>query len=490
MKMMSKLLGHLGRVWNTAPKDFESLVLQQNNGAHSLITVETSQISFHSTPFRSSMTARQVLSLDAYSLSGLAEAINSLGYSAYITQKAVDSGYGSLKACTLMPIENVPILSATLSSFTSPLWQLLYPLSRLLEELDNDTEKAMAQVYTSSITGTWMDYWATFFKLKRLPEESDTHFQKRLFVALMNMKTNNVALQELLKYTTGGSAIVSDHAPAQFKVLIDPKYMSTVASVHQIITEAKGAGIDYFLNYLSVEEESYIAYFRDTNGVSFADSDAVRSLMNMTCSKHTYDYEQDRLKMFRVGFTKILTGGFKLLPKTTVSKSMRAVLAESSMSALGSYTEAFVAPLTSDSKSMQTTNSDVYLAPTEAEHREVHLSELTEAVVDIHTLEVLCTFLEEFETPLEEVASKIALVTCNNAYVPPSEVQSKSLVLTTEESYKDPTIKGTWGFTTNYSRTFSPTNALAKAKLSKRDIRMQETLSMLLTVDGVIIKAM
>lgn len=315
MKMMHKLLGHLHRVWNTAPKDFGALVIEQGSSPSMLVTVDTQYLTIHSGSFRSDMPLKQALSLDDCTLSELTLQLSSIGYSAYLTQETIDRGYGGHKACVLMPCENIPLTTVTLKAFTSPLWQLLYPLARLLEELDNDSDRAIAQIYMNSTTGKWMDYWGTFFKIKRLVGESDIQLQKRIFLSLMNMKTNNIALQELLKYSTNGSAVVTDYGPAEFEVFIDPEYMGTVSTVRQIIADAKGAGIDYFLNYRGIEEEDYRAHLTSLHGLDFSQSDKCSSTASLPFVERTYGYEQDRLKMFRVGRTKIRTGGIKILPK-------------------------------------------------------------------------------------------------------------------------------------------------------------------------------
>ena len=315
MKMMSKLLNSLGRVWNVAPKVFGAMTLQCDSGAHTFITIDTQQLVFHSTPFRRDMPSKQVVLLDDYSISDLISVINSLGYSVSLTAETTARGYGSRKATVLMPIENIPIMGAILEAFTSPLWQLLYPIARLLEEADYDTDNAIRQMYTSSTSGTWLDYWATFFKVERLIGEEDVQFQKRVFLSLMRMKTNNIAIQELLKYTTNGSAEVFNYAPAQFGVTVNPQYMVSGEDIHQIVRSAKGAGIDYFIQYLSSEEEDYKAYFKDTNGVAFEQSDALSSTAVHTFSELPYIYGYDRTQMFRVGVTKLGVGSKKILPK-------------------------------------------------------------------------------------------------------------------------------------------------------------------------------
>lgn len=166
---------------------------------------------------------------------------------------------------TYMPVE--------LSIFTSPLWEMLYPIARLLRNADNDTSKALEQLRLPNAQGRWLDYWASFFDLKRILGESDRSFSKRIFGRLANMKTNNIAIEDLLSYSLDVDVKVNDASASTFEVLVDPVYMDSVTYIKELIKEVRGAGIDYFVNYFKVYSEDYKSYFKDRNGFDFVDSD-------------------------------------------------------------------------------------------------------------------------------------------------------------------------------------------------------------------------
>ena len=317
MLMMSKLLGNLGKLWNKAPKDFEALSIQRERGNHSFVTINTQQIIFHSTTYHKDMPNKQTILLEGHTLLELTETISSLGYVCSLTSEAIGKGYAERKAYTLMPVENVPIIYGSFFKvFTSPLWQLLYPLARVLEDLDYDTDDAINQLCAGSASRSWLDYWASFFKLTRAANESDADFEKRIFIKLLSVKTSAIAIQELLKHAVSGVSVVTDVAPAQFSVTADPVYMDTAEAVRRIVNSAKGAGIDYFLNYQRTSEELFKAYFKDMYGEDFETSDK-QGLQGETkvAERLPYGYYVDQETAFKLGKSPLGTGGRKLLTK-------------------------------------------------------------------------------------------------------------------------------------------------------------------------------
>lgn len=296
------------------------MTIQQGSGLYPLATITSTELAFHPTTYRSDMPIKQSILLDGYTVDELISAIEAMGYTATIDVTAEAKGFGSRKASILMGVINMPIVAgATLTGFTSNLWQLLYPISRLLEALDADTDNAIQQMYATATSGKWADYWATYFNLRRLPGESDLALRKRVFVAIMNMKTNNIALKEIIQYVIGGYADVTDVTPAQFRVDIDAKFINTVANVHQAIRDNKGGGIDYFINYLSTLLEDYKSYYKDLHGVNFNNSDVFGSggSDQMSVGEPSFMLDPTLTALFRTGSTPIGTG-YSLLQRRTL----------------------------------------------------------------------------------------------------------------------------------------------------------------------------
>jgi hypothetical protein len=313
---MDKLLANLNRAWNTLPKDIPMLIVEKGTGTHFMVSVDSTQIAFHSTPYKHNMPIKQAVALDGFTLEELIETINEMGYKAQLDPVAKSKGFGSRKASVLMETTDaVMITPYTLRGFTSNLWQMLYPIARLLEESSLNTDEAVKQMYAGVTSGKFVDYWATFFKVKRIVGESDAQLQKRVFMALTNMKTNNVALQQLVQFTINGSAEIRDIAPAEFEVLVDPSFIPTANYIRSIINEVKAGGVDYFLNYSRANTEDYKATFKNTEGVDLENSDISRVAATLsTLEEAPYGYTQVNPK-FTIGFDTLGIDGSDIMHK-------------------------------------------------------------------------------------------------------------------------------------------------------------------------------
>lgn len=318
MHILSKIFSNLGMLWNKVPKDFGALTIRKGNGRHSMVTISTQQIIFHSAPYRSYMPISQSILLDGYTLAELVVAINNLGYASNVTSEVYARRYQGHKAYVLMPAENILInTNTTFSVFSSHLWQFLYPFARILEELDTDTSDAISQIYADSANGKWTDYWATFFNLTREINESDPVFQKRVFLALLNVKTTRIAIQELLKHTTNSTGTVEDAGPAQILVTADPDYMGTSDEIRRIVKSVKGAGIDYLLSFRRLEEDLYKAYYKDRNLRDFSEDGNVEVTHNR--EEVPYGFYASANTPFIIGSHILGQDSVRLLPESLVS---------------------------------------------------------------------------------------------------------------------------------------------------------------------------
>ena len=277
MKVLDKILANLTSIWNVLPKDVPALTIQQGTGQHSLVSVDVSQIHFHSESYREDMPTKQTIYLADYTLVELRDTINSMGYIATLTSEdpSNDNDYSLRKSFSLIESYNMSVSpSATLSVFTSSNWRLLYPIARAMHEWGTNIENAMPQTVATLATGKWADYWATFFTSPRASGESDSSVRTRIFMNLANLKTNNVALAELIGFAVKGKTTVRDISPNVFEISIDPSYMSTASDVRSIIDSTKGGGIKYYLNYTGLfNAEDYRASYLTAHGASFDSSD-------------------------------------------------------------------------------------------------------------------------------------------------------------------------------------------------------------------------
>lgn len=276
MEALNKILSNLTRLWNTLPKDIPVLYVQKGTGRHSMISVDTDHMYFHSTSYMPDMPVAEVIYLDDYTLRELEATINSMGYIATLISEDPenDNDYSARKAFTLMEVLNVPLIpQATLTAFTSVVWRTIYPLARAVDAWAKNTEEAIPNMYATTTTGKWADYWATFFSVQRQAGESDENLRKRTFMNLASLKTNNLALGELVSMLVKDNVTVKDISPALFAVSLDPRFMGSTTAIRSIIDQAKAGGVAYYLDYLKSNTEDYKAYFKDTYGVDFVNSD-------------------------------------------------------------------------------------------------------------------------------------------------------------------------------------------------------------------------
>jgi hypothetical protein len=273
VRILRKLLDNLGDVWNKLPKEVPFLTIDRGTGTHTMMTVDEGTLYFHSAPFRSGLPQKQSITLKSMTTQELLDIIATMGYIVSLTSEAQEKGLDVHKPFILMEVENVA-MGKTLTAFTSNLWRTMYPLYRVLRQAEFDTEQALKQLQRQLADGEWLDFWASFFSIEREPGETDNNFVRRFTMWLFNPKTNNVALKELLAYRLQDTDFdVRDKAPLQFEVYLGTKYLDQgTADLHKIIQESKGAGIEYFLNYVvPTYAENYQLAAADFNGKPFAD---------------------------------------------------------------------------------------------------------------------------------------------------------------------------------------------------------------------------
>ena len=311
MKMLNKLLDQLGSRWYKLAKELPLITITQAAGEHCVLTVTSKQLVLHSTPYHEGMPVKQAFNLDNYTLDQLVAAITSLGYAVSLTEEAISKQYGTYKASILLETVNTVIVSpCTIKGFTSNLWQLLYPLARLLDENDINTSEAINQLYLSTTSGGFVDYWATFFKLTRSAGETDMQLRHRILVALSNIKTNNIALQQLIQLLINGPAEIVDTEPASFDVVLDPAFISAKNYIVEVVDSIRAGGIAFALNYKSSDYESYQAYFSDAQQQDFTQSDQ-RTVQSI----HSTADSSFRLAAtsFKLNRNKLVTDPIKML---------------------------------------------------------------------------------------------------------------------------------------------------------------------------------
>jgi hypothetical protein len=268
---------------------------------HAKVTITQGMISFHSAPFRSDLPIKQEILTDGLTTAELLATINAMGYLTSITSEAETLGLDLRKAFLLMEVENVSITSeAEFTAFTSKLWTTMYPVYRVLQEAEQNLDVALKQLYRDMASGDWLDFWASFFDLKREPSENDNDFIRRFTMNLFNPRTNNIALKELLSYRLRDNNIdVRDLLPNQFEVLVGTKYLADASALHKILLESKAAGIEYFLNYVAEPyAEDYQLYLADATGKPFNQNDELTTIGLSTSFADVYPTPEEAFDAF------------------------------------------------------------------------------------------------------------------------------------------------------------------------------------------------
>lgn len=275
MSMLRRLLTAVNTVWNIQPKEENVFRIRQSSGQHTRMTLDAGQLHLHSQAYHATLPVKQTVILEDLTIGELITILQEMEYQVDVIpgrQRFLTEG-----AVTILPFRDVRISEAyTVTVFTSNVWRLLYPLARLLEDVEGDVDKAMHQMYLRSSKGEWLDYWASFFDVRRFIGESDTALVRRIILFLINPKTNNRAIEESLEITLKLSSVkITDIAPALFEVELEPEAMNIYDSTDNLLRSLKAGGVDFIYRYVKAFSEDYTEYLEDVGGRSIREMDGV-----------------------------------------------------------------------------------------------------------------------------------------------------------------------------------------------------------------------
>lgn len=232
----------------------------------------------------------QEVVIEGMSIRELTTTLNGMGYQTD-TGEAERLGIIDESALLLLDTEGINLTGwADLYAFTSNWYRVLYPLHRVLSKFNGDVDTAIEQLLLPSAKGEWLEYWASFFRIRRLQDESDELLLRRTMLTLTSTKSNNKAMEELIGYYIRTQAEVLDNAPSVIEVRVSPEYMDSATKVREIIALLKSAGVDYFLNYQAMFEDNYPVYYMDKHGASFGKNNESFSKVTVTLPIYEEDY--------------------------------------------------------------------------------------------------------------------------------------------------------------------------------------------------------
>ena len=310
MNMLKRLLNTVNNVWNTQAKEKPLFTLRKHNGAHAMVTIEGSQLHLHSSKYHEALPYKQSIVIDELTIAELIPIIEGMGYRVEMAPNGAK--YLSEGAVILMPRRDIPITDGCpITVFTSNVWRMLYPVARLLEIVEGDAELAMQQMYLRTSRSKWLDYWASFFSIKRFIQESDEALIKRIIMLLVNPKTNNRSIEELLKLMLNLDAEIHDIVgfegnPTQkalFEVRLDAEAMTITEATDKLLMKIKAGGVYYFYNFYKAFVEDYNSYLIDKTGRPKTAIDGDGKIIADTEMLRTEDYYLDEKVIEALGFT-------------------------------------------------------------------------------------------------------------------------------------------------------------------------------------------
>lgn len=290
MELLRNLLRSMNQKWYDHSKFQKVVYLQQGSGKNRFATIEDGILYLHSNMHSPTFGDFETVDFEGLTIEDLHGTLTAMGYIVDISD-AVRKELHLSSALTIVDVESLPLgPGADLTAFTSNFWKVLYPIYQTLKRLNKAMDDAFDQALLPTARGHWLDYWVSFFKINRLPGESDEMLLRRAYLTLSSAKSNNTAMEDLISFYIGTVVQVLDDAPAVMEVRVDPQFMNDAGRVHEIVRLLKSGGVHYFINYLYADEEDYRSFFRDMYGAGFntINSSPMTTIVSMPFDEEDY----------------------------------------------------------------------------------------------------------------------------------------------------------------------------------------------------------
>lgn len=207
MKLTSKLIGYLNRVFDKTPSPVAALRLDY---AGSMTwTVADGVLS---TVVSGGPGASLQINLAAFTISSLA------------TYLAAQSGYtvtysspdiSTLNARVLLDASGDPSQSNgdLMMAYTSLLWAWLDPAAKELKDASDQIDQAVLQMVPQTASGEWLDELGMYYSVDRLANEPDGLYAPRIVAEVKRSKGNNIAIAAAISDVAGGETSRVTDAP-------------------------------------------------------------------------------------------------------------------------------------------------------------------------------------------------------------------------------------------------------------------------------------
>ncbi len=204
MKLTTKLLGYLNRVFDKAPHQMVALRFVYDGQMNWTISDETL-----ATTVSGGTGAIFSVNLGSYKLSELASFISSqAGYSVTFA----DNNISDLSATILLDSSGIQgaINGDALFAHRSLLWVWFDAVARVLTNAKTSIDSVPNEMVVSTASTDWLNELGDLYNVYRFKGEIDKNYAGRIISEVAKIKSNNIALEVAIKEQTGIQASVLD----------------------------------------------------------------------------------------------------------------------------------------------------------------------------------------------------------------------------------------------------------------------------------------
>jgi len=260
MSYISKLMSSLPKVWNKDPLEEDLVILNDLSCDYSYLSIVDGYLYLHNEI--DNLKDSIQLDLTIYTVGDLIGILGSYGLVTYSTYDLnLNKSALILNELNALNIKSMYFLNGNFIISIIPLrlyksinWQVLYPIAIYLSRVKEDMTLSLKQLFLSSSSGQWVDYWGTFLNILREYNESDSSYIRKLFLYFINPKTNNIAMEEYLRILLGYPVSINDISPNLFSVVLPLDFIDREEEISNKINEIKACGVNFIIVFVDNTE--------------------------------------------------------------------------------------------------------------------------------------------------------------------------------------------------------------------------------------------
>lgn len=204
MKLTEKLYSFFSKAFSRDPKKVLALRLRYDGAM--IMTVSDAWLT---TAVTGGTGANLVIDLRSYTISSLADLIAAApGYT--VEYESVDVGSVGAYALIDVVTDQDSSNGDHLYVYTSKLRMFLEAYSEELRTARNQISEMKAQMSIKTAAGEWLDEHGDYYKAKRLLDETDSLYSKRIIAEALRPRNNNIAMAHAITIATGVISTVID----------------------------------------------------------------------------------------------------------------------------------------------------------------------------------------------------------------------------------------------------------------------------------------